>query len=66
MGWVSVLQNLGGALGIYAFKTFTQRIGRRPAFAVAFVLAMLSTAGTFWFLNRGTFWLLDGFTASSS
>jgi len=61
VGWVSVLQNLGGALGIYAFKTFTQKLGRRPAFAMAFVLAMASTAGTFWLLNRGAFWLLDGF-----
>jgi len=61
VGWVSVLQNLGGALGIYAFKTFTQKMGRRPAFAMAFLLAMASTAGTFWFLDRGAFWLLDGF-----
>ncbi|MCI0358618.1 MAG: MFS transporter [Planctomycetaceae bacterium] len=61
VGWVSVLQNLGGALGIYSFKTFTNRIGRRWAFALAFSLAMISTAGTFWFLNRGAFWLLDGF-----
>jgi MFS family permease len=61
VGWVSVLQNLGGAVGIYAFKTFTQKVGRRPAFAVAFLLAMVSTAGTFWLLNRGAFWLLDGF-----
>jgi MFS family permease len=62
VGWVSVLQNLGGAIGIYSFKTVTNRLGRRTAFAMAFTLAMLSTAGTFWFLNRGTFWLLDGFT----
>ena len=61
VGWVSVLQNLGGALGIYGFKTMTNRLGRRPAFALAFSLAMVSTAATFWFLNRGAFWLLDGF-----
>ena len=61
VGWVSVLQNLGGAFGIYAFKRFTNRLGRRPAFAMAFILAMVATAGTFWFLDRGTFWLLDGF-----
>jgi MFS family permease len=52
VGWVSVLQNIGGACGIYAFKTVTQKMGRRPAFLIAFLLAMLSTAGTFWFLNR--------------
>lgn len=60
VGWVSVLQNVGGAFGIYSFKTLTNRIGRRTAFALAFTLAMLSTAGTFWFLNRGTVWFLDG------
>jgi MFS family permease len=63
VGWVSVLQNLGGALGIYAFKHFTQYAGRRFAFAVAFVLALVSTAGTFWFLDRVTgfydvFWMI--------
>src|SRR5262249_44397542 len=51
VGWVSVLQNLGGALGIYAFKYITQHTGRKPAFAAAFLLALLSTAGTFWYLN---------------
>jgi len=61
VGWVSVLQNLGGAFGIYSFKTITNRVGRKATFAMAFLLAMLSTAGTFWFLNRGAFWLLDGF-----
>src|SRR5207302_2163065 len=52
--------NLGGALGIYAFKFFTQRAGRRPAFAVAFVLAIFGTAGTFWFLNDfyDVFWMI--------
>ncbi len=60
VGWVSVLQNLGGALGIYAFKTITNRIGRRGAFGMAFILAMLSTAGTFWFLNSfyDVFWMI--------
>jgi MFS family permease len=60
VGIVSVLQNLGGAVGIYAFKFFTERTGRRPAFAVAFVLAMLGTAGTFWFLKDfyDVFWMI--------
>jgi MFS family permease len=60
VGWVSVLQNLGGALGIYAFKTFTQKLGRRRTFAFAFLLAMASTAGTFWFLNSfyDVFWMI--------
>jgi MFS family permease len=60
VGWVSVLQNLGGALGIYFFKTMTQKIGRRRAFALAFTMAMLSTAGTFWFLKsfNDVFWMI--------
>jgi MFS family permease len=60
VGVVSVLQNLGGAFGIYAFKHFTTHMGRRPAFAVAFLLALLSTAGTFWFLQDfyDVFWMI--------
>ena len=62
VGWVSVLQNVGGALGILAFKHFTQYTGRKPAFAVAYVLALLSTAGTFWFLEDfyDVFWMIPG------
>jgi MFS family permease len=52
-GVTSIMQNLGGFLGIYAFGVFAQRVGRRPAFAVTFVLAMLSTAAVFWFLKPG-------------
>jgi MFS family permease len=38
----------------------TQRIGRRIAFAIAFVLAMISTAFTFWFLDEFSeiFWMI--------
>jgi MFS family permease len=60
VGVVSVLQNIGSGLGIYCFKLFTERFGRRPAFAVAFLLAMFGTAGTFWFLNDfyDVFWMI--------
>lgn len=60
VGIVSVLQNLGGAAGIYFFKTITGYIGRRPAFAIAFILALASTAYTFWFLNSysDVFWMI--------
>jgi MFS family permease len=51
MGIASLLINLGGCFGCYAFSRVTQRIGRRPAFALAFVAAMLSTVFTFWFLR---------------
>ena len=55
--WVGIaflVQNLGSFLGIYAFARVTAVIGRKPAFAISFVLAMLSTAFTFWFLDK--FW----------
>ena len=60
VGVVSVLQNIGAGLGIYSFKLFTERWGRRPAFAVAFLLAMFGTAGTFWFLKDfyDVFWMI--------
>jgi MFS family permease len=63
VGWVSVLLNLGGALGIYSFKHFTEWTSRRMAFGVGFVLALVSTAGTFWFLGTisgfyDVFWMI--------
>ncbi len=53
-GITSLLQNGGAFFGIYAFARITQVIGRRPAFAISFVLAAVATATTFWFLD--TFW----------
>jgi MFS family permease len=53
VGITSVMQNVGGFLGIYMFGLVSQRIGRRPTFAITFVLAMLSTAAVFWFLKPG-------------
>jgi MFS family permease len=50
-GWSSVTLNVGGFLGIYAFSYLTYYVGRRRAFALSFVLAMLSTACVFWFLQ---------------
>jgi MFS family permease len=59
-GWTSVMLNLGACLGIFAFSFTTHRIGRRPAFAISFVLAMLSTAYLFWkFQSIGDiFWMV--------
>jgi MFS family permease len=60
VGLVSILQNIGAGCGMYAFKRFTESHGRRPAFAIAFVLAILGTAGTFWFLDDfyDVFWMI--------
>jgi len=59
-GWTSVMLNLGAFLGIYAFSYVTHHIGRRPAFAISFVLALLSTAFVFWRFDSvgDIFWML--------
>jgi MFS family permease len=46
--------NAGAFFGIYAFSNVTTHLGRKPTFAIFFVLAALSTAFTFWFLDD--FW----------
>jgi MFS family permease len=59
-GITSVMQNIGGFLGIYFFSWLTHRTGRRPAFALSFVLAMASTAFTFWYIRQPSdvFWMI--------
>jgi MFS family permease len=53
-GITFLIQNAGAFFGIYAFARVTHLVGRKPAFAISFVLAAAATAGTFWFLD--TFW----------
>ena len=53
-GITSLVQNAGGFLGVYAFSRVTAVIGRKPAFAISYVIAMISTAFTFWYV--GTFY----------
>jgi len=54
-----ILQNTGAFFGMYAFSLLSHRIGRRPCFALAFIAAMLSTAGYFWFIDdlSDIFWM---------
>lgn len=47
-----IFQQIGAFFGIYAFSRITARAGRRPTFGLFFVLAMLTTAFTYWFLGR--------------
>jgi MFS family permease len=47
----SMVQNFGAFFGIYGYGLLSQRIGRKPAFAISLVSAMLATAATFWFLR---------------
>jgi MFS family permease len=60
IGITSLLQNFGAFLGINAFTYLTNRTGRRKAFAISFVAAMLMTAFTFWRLETFTdiFWMI--------
>jgi MFS family permease len=66
IGITSLLQNLGAFFGIYAFTYLTHYTGRRKAFALAFVSAMVMTAFTFWRLKdfSDIFWMIPlmGFT----
>lgn len=59
-GITSVMLNLGAALGIYFFTRITHYTGRKPAFAISYVLALISTAWVFWYLNDVTdvFWMI--------
>ena len=60
VGVASLFQNLGGFFGVYAFTRVTAKIGRKPAFAISFLLAMSATAWTFWNFNRydQLFWMI--------
>jgi MFS family permease len=64
-GMSFLVLNVGAFFGMYVFGIFAQRVGRRLTFGVAFLLAGLSTAMVFWFMNGLTdmFWmvLLMGF-----
>ncbi len=46
-GVASLLMNFGGFFGMYLSSYFSNWVGRRTAFAVAFLAAMISTAVTF-------------------
>src|SRR5262249_42596572 len=64
VGWwkgvTSIMQNVGGFFGVWAFSRGTHLIGRKPAFAIAFVLATASTALVFWKLSEfeQIFWMI--------
>ena len=53
-GMTLLMFNFGAFFGIHGFAFVAERLGRRPAFAISFVLAGLSTASTFWLLTE--FW----------
>lgn len=59
-GVTSVMLNIGAFFGIYGFTQITHYTGRKPAFAIAFFAAMLSTAAVFWYLKEFSqiFWMI--------
>lgn len=59
-GITSVMFNLGAMLGISAFSYFTHFTGRRPAMALSYFLALISTAIVFWYLREFSqiFWMV--------
>ncbi len=59
-GITSMMQNLGSFCGIYSFGIVAQRFGRKPAFAISLVSAMVATASVFWFFRDFSqiFWLI--------
>jgi MFS family permease len=56
----SMMINVGAFIGMYTFGFVTQRIGRKPTFAIAFVTAALSTAAVLLFLDDFSqiFWMV--------
>jgi MFS family permease len=59
-GVASMMMNLGAFFGIYSVTLLTQRIGRRPAFALAFLAAMGATMYVFANLDEPSdiYWML--------
>jgi len=59
-GIPSIMLNFGAFFGIYGFSALSQRIGRRPTFALGFVCAFLSTAMVFWYMRSFSdiFWMM--------
>ncbi len=69
VGIGTVLQDLAGMCGIYAFTFLTVRVGRRLAFAISFVLAYLAVQLVFGSLHSpdNVYWMIPllGFCVSS-
>jgi hypothetical protein len=48
----TLLQDVGAFFGIYTFTVFTARVGRRPAFVVAYLIGLAATVMTFGWLRQ--------------
>ncbi len=63
MIWTGIgfmVMNIGCFFGVYSFSYLTQWLGRRPAFAMAFIGALVSSAAVFWYLDSYAeiFWMM--------
>jgi MFS family permease len=59
-GITSLLQNIGAFFGMFLFGYISIFAGRRPTFAIAFIMAGVMTAVVFMFLNswEHVFWMI--------
>ena len=59
-GIAGLCLNLGGFVGAYSFSRVAARTGRRGAFALSFLVALVGTASTFWFFSRPSdlYWMM--------
>lgn len=58
IGINSIVQNIGAFIGMILMTKLAQKMGRKPAFAIAFVAALLATVGFFQcFGGKGDVWM---------
>ncbi len=59
-GIAFMVMNIGSFFGVYSFSYLTQAVGRRLAFALAFIGALISSAAVFWYLDSYAeiFWMM--------
>jgi MFS family permease len=58
IGVNSIVQNIGAFIGMLAFTRLAQGMGRKAAFAVGYVAALVATVAFFQFFNgRGDIWM---------
>jgi hypothetical protein len=59
-GLTSMMINIGAFFGMFGFGAVSQRIGRRPTFAIAFLAAFASTAAVFGLMKEFSqiFWMV--------
>jgi MFS family permease len=58
IGVNSIVQNIGAMAGALLYPRISERLGRRPAFAIGFLAAFVATVGYFQLFNgRGDIWM---------